>query len=44
MTLWKRQKHLLYKRWSHSWSQYSNQMVQESSPGLQEPQQSGKVK
>ena len=27
-----------------SWSQWSNQMFEESSPKLQEPQRSGKVK
>ena len=29
--------HLLWDRWRRSWSQYSNEIIQEISRGLQEP-------
>ena len=40
------QNHLLCERWRQSWSQYSNQMIQEILLRFQEPHQSksGKLK
>ena len=38
---WSKQKHLLCRRWRCSWSQYSNQMVEEFLLGAQKPWLSG---